>query len=138
MATSKPVHYPAMLALSDLAKCTEDQIRNGLVGEWGASVSQLAGFKILVAYESVGDYGCDSSGYYLFEDKTGALFEVSGGHCSCNGFEGQFTPTPTTHAYLTGETFYVGTGGYDSAADANVEAIKAYVKTLPKPKKAGG
>lgn len=43
-------------------------------------------------------YGCanyEGDAFVLFE-KEGKLFEVNGGHCSCYGLEGQFSPEETT------------------------------------------
>src|SRR5687768_16277755 len=98
-----------MLALADLKGNTEDQVKNILSiyyakedydREYGtpcAEVEQkLSKLEVLIAYESVGDYGCDSSSYFLFKDGEGNLFEIHGSHCSCYGFEGQFELEPTT------------------------------------------
>ena len=57
----------------------------------------LKNMEVLVAYESVGSWGCDSSSFFLLKDKTsGKMFEVHGGHCSCFGFEGQLQLEETT------------------------------------------
>jgi len=48
---------------------------------------------ILLAWYGYGDY--DGSAFVLFE-RGGKLYEVNGGHCSCNGLEGQWTPEETT------------------------------------------
>lgn len=55
----------------------------------------LRGVRILLAsYESEG-YECTA--FVLFE-RDGKLYEVNGFHCSCYGFEGQWTPEETTVA----------------------------------------
>lgn len=77
--------------------------------------STLNGCNILLAYYHVGDYGCDSSAFVLYE-KDGKLYEVHGGHCSCMGLEDQWDPEETTlealeHRATHGSLGSVG--GYD-------------------------
>jgi hypothetical protein len=36
-------------------------------------------------------------------EKDGQLYEVHGGHCSCYGLEGQWSPEETSKEYLLGE-----------------------------------
>lgn len=48
---------------------------------------------ILLAWYGHGDY--DGSAFVLFE-KGGQLYEVNGGHCSCNGLEDQWDPEETS------------------------------------------
>lgn len=69
------------------------------------------GIHILFAWY---DYrGYNGEAFVLFE-QDGKLFEVNGGHCSCYGLEGQWSPEETTlealafrlkegHAYSWGE-----------------------------------
>lgn len=52
---------------------------------------------ILLAWYSYEDYS--GSAFVLFK-KGDDLFEVNGGHCSCNGLEGQWDPKPTTWGAL--------------------------------------
>jgi len=52
---------------------------------------------ILLAWYGYGDY--DGSAFVLFE-RGGKLYEVNGGHCSCNGLEGQWSPEETSAAEL--------------------------------------
>jgi hypothetical protein len=86
-------------------------------------------FEILIAYESVGSYGCDSSSWFLLREKsTRNFFENFGTHCSCYGFEGQWKPELTTVEYLKSDKFYVCTGGYDDNSDANKAAINDYIR----------
>lgn len=57
------------------------------------ALKQWEGINILFA-----SYGCanyEGDAFVLFE-KEGKLFEVNGGHCSCYGLEGQFSPEETT------------------------------------------
>jgi hypothetical protein len=53
------------------------------------SLEEVEGCNFIVADYAYGDY--DGSAYVLFE-KDGKLYEVSGGHCSCYGLEGQWEP----------------------------------------------
>lgn len=53
--------------------------------------------KILIAYYSYENY--EGTAYVLY-DLNGKLFEVTGGHCSCNGLEGQWEPEETSIAAL--------------------------------------
>ena len=129
-----------LLALADLKDLNEYQVKQHLVREYGAvsndpEVSKaLENFEVLVAYESVGDYGCDSSSYFLLKSKqSGNLFVVTGGHCSCYGFENQFTPSETTVEALKHQAnngYFFSTGGYDSNADDNTKAVKDYINNL--------
>jgi len=48
---------------------------------------------ILLAWYGYGDY--DGSAFVLFE-RGGKLYEVHGGHCSCNGLEDQWEPEETS------------------------------------------
>lgn len=53
--------------------------------------------KILLASYDNEDY--EGSAYVLFE-RDGKLWEVTGGHCSCNGLEGQWDPEETNWAFI--------------------------------------
>lgn len=136
------------LYLADLADMTEDEIKTHIAADYAGDVSgldygsptdaeqaalreELANFDILVAYESVGDWGCDSASYFLIRDRSSQkLLEVSGGHCSCYGFEGQWEPQEVEVEYLKSDKFYLGCGGYDDACDAHTSAVKAFLQTL--------
>ena len=94
------------LYLEDLADCTEEQIKEHFLGEYQADASEVKKYRVLIAWESVGDWGCDSSSWFLLKDKkTGKLYEVNGSHCSCYGFEGQFEPEETSIDYIKSEHF---------------------------------
>lgn len=117
------------LFLEDLSGQTEEQVRAHLIGALEIGAQDLDRFEILVAYESVGSWGCDSSQWLLLRDKnTGELFENFGSHCSCYGFEGQFKPEPTTVKYLRSDKFSISTGGYDESAGANIQAVRDYIR----------
>ncbi len=76
----------------DLFSCKEDVLR-----EFDAPSDALDGADVLYAYYTQADY--EGSAFVLYE-KDGALIEVNGGHCSCNGLEGQWTPEATTWASI--------------------------------------
>ena len=116
------------LTLGDLEGKTKKELVAHLKDSWRATDEQLAGMEILIAYESVGSWGCDSSGFFLLR-KGRKLFEVHGSHCSCYGFEDQFNPEPTTRTYLRSDKFGMSTGGYDDNGPANLAAVKEFFET---------
>jgi hypothetical protein len=133
------------LFLADLSEKSEQEIKEHVAKEYGSVSSvdygtpdatiqkELATCKVLVAYESVGSWGCDSSSYFLFKRRNGTMFEVLGSHCSCDGFEGQWSPQEATVEYLKSDKFYLGTGGYDDNSDENQRAVKEFFATLGEP-----
>jgi len=140
-----------MIALEDLKEFTEQEIINHLAEnysgdkagfEYGiissddikAAKGNLASMEVLIAYESIGSWGCDSSSFFLLRDKnTKKLYEVHGSHCSCYGFEGQLDLEETTLAALKkrvrgGGVFY--SGGYDGNEDANKKVVNEFISNL--------
>lgn len=111
-----------------------------IISEFGLEPGALAGARVLLAYYHVGDYGCDSSAFVLFE-RDGKLYEVNGSHCSCHGlsensYSGgptQWEPEETTvealeHRLTHGSLGSVG--GYDGEGYAEQSrAVVAYLKT---------
>lgn len=119
------------LYLEDLSGLTQDEVKQHIVSSYEYPVEKLENYDILVAYESVGSWGCDSSSWFLIKDKTtGELYETHGSHCSCYGFEGQFEPEHTTLEYLQSDKFYFCCGGYDDNEKSNYQAVKDYLKGL--------
>jgi hypothetical protein len=127
-----------MLLLEDLKNKTEAEVKSHLVNEYTADPDVVDGLEVLIGYESVGDWGCDSSSFFLLRDKDGNLFEVHGSHCSCYGFEDQFTLEPTTIEALkfrinesyNHSVFY--TGGYDNNENENIKAATEYILSYGK------
>jgi len=126
-----------MLTLEDLKSLSEEEIKKHLINEYTADPDVLDGLEILIAYESVGSWGCDSSSFFLFKNKeTGELFEVHGSHCSCYGFENQFDLESTAVEALKFRVqkgkycsvFY--TGGYDSNGEENKRLVNEYIQSL--------
>lgn len=144
-----------MLALEDLKDYTPKKVIEHLIANYSGKESgmyastdpndedrkdatkRLKGMKVLIAYESVGDYGCDSSSFYLLK-KGKNLFEVHGSHCSCYGFEGQLTLEPTTVKALKarvekGGLFSIGgydSGGWNDDKNPNYKAAINYIKKM--------
>ena len=120
-----------MLALEDLKHLNLKQVKDHIARVFDIDRKELARWSVLIAYESVGSWGCDSSNYFLLRcRKTKRLFEARGSHCSCYGFEGQWKPERVTLAYLKSDKHYVSMGGYDSDDAGNREAIAKFVKKL--------
>lgn len=123
--------YRKRLALEDLSGYTDQQIRDHWIASWEIAKVVADAFNPVAAYESVGDFGCDSSGWFLLQNReTGELFEVHGSHCSCYGFEDQFTPEPTTLEYLKSDKFGLFCGGYDDHKNENKTAVVDFLKNL--------
>jgi hypothetical protein len=121
------------LTLEDLKDMDRKALLGHIVEQYECKPEEVKKFDILIAYESVGNYGCDSSSWFLLRDRASkALYEVSGSHCSCYGFENQWGPSLTTLAYLKSDHFRLYTGGYDDGAKANEEAVKNFIKRLRK------
>ena len=125
-----------MLLLEDLKGLSEAEVKAHLVREYEANSDVVNDLEIVIGYESVGSWGCDSSSFFLLKDKAGKLFEVHGSHCSCYGFEGQFDLEETYVEALKfrvdeskyGSVFH--TGGYDTDSDGNTKAVNDYILSM--------
>ena len=98
---------------------------------FGIDKNTLKNCHVYLAYYHVGDWGCDSSAFVLYEDDKGKLFEVNGSHCSCYGlseygYDGesrsQWEPEETcaeslSHRLVHGSLGIVG--GYDDEGYAS-------------------
>lgn len=92
---------------------------------WEADPKDLEGRDILVVGAQYDSY--EGVGFFLLRDRaTGKFYEVHGGHCSCNGFEGQFNPEECTLDYLLSEKFSF----YDLGGDGEKEKFLAFVREL--------
>lgn len=137
------------LILEDLKDMTADEVKKHISENYAGGASgfdygdpnkkteadllkELEGYDIVVAYESVGNWGCDSSSWFLLKRKSdGIFFEVSGGHCSCYGFEGQWKDLEaTTIEYLKSDNFNFYCGGYDDNETENQAAVKKFLLEL--------
>lgn len=142
---------PTLLTLQDLKGKSEADILEHLATQYSGTASGhdygsitnetiaaanelLKNKEVLIAYESVGDYGCDSSSFFLLRCKaTDKIYTVNGSHCSCFGFEGQLDLQETELAALklqneNGGVFYPG--GYDENEQENRQFISDYIKSL--------
>lgn len=141
-----------MLALEDLKYYSEQQVLEHLAENYSGEKSGfdygeitssdiekanelLKNMEVLVAYQSIGDWGCDSSAFFLLKDKTdGKIFEVHGSHCSCFGFGGQLQLEETTIEALKFRINNVGyifsTGGYDDNDAENKQKVSDFVLSL--------
>ena len=125
-----------MLLLEDLKDLSEDEVKSHLIGEYEAKAEIVNDLEIVIGYESVGSWGCDSSSFFLLKDKDGKLYEVHGSHCSCYGFEGQFQLEETSVDALKfrineskrSSVFCVG--GYDDNSNDNIKQVNDYILSM--------
>ena len=119
------------LYLEDYKDLTKSELLNTIAKDFEVSQKDLGKFHVLIAYKSVGNWGCDSSAWLLLKDKqTKELFEVNASHCSCYGFEQQFEPEETTVGYLKSDKFRYSSGGYDNSKESNKEQVNAFIKAM--------
>ena len=59
----------------------------GLLADF--EIENLGGYEVVLASYTYEDYSGEA---YVLLKKGGKLYEVHGGHCSCYGLEGQFSP----------------------------------------------
>lgn len=126
-----------MLALADFKGMDENFVKAKIANDFGIPEEHLEGCTLIVAYMSVGSYGCDSAAFVVFE-KEGNLYEVNASHCSCYGFsESDYSGDTRTQwkpeavedvqAILQRSDWGLAAGGYDDDQAANAAAIR---KTL--------
>jgi hypothetical protein len=87
----------------------------------GTSKEDLNGATIHLAWYGYGSYSGHSLVVY---EKDGKLFEVNGGHCSCNGLEDQWEPEETSLAALAMRN--LRDDEYGGSADAQ-EILTAFI-----------
>ncbi len=116
-----------MLKLADFTDYTDDEVVSHV--ELNYETNDVRNYEILIAYESVGAWGYDSSSWFLMR-KDGKLYENHGSHCSYYGFEGQFEPEETTKESLLARCVMFYGGGYDDESDANETAARKFVENL--------
>ena len=144
-----------MLAIEDLLGKTEAEVKQHIADQYAKTpydkesakvvYNELDNLDVLIAYESVGSWGCDSTSFFVFKDKaTGILYEMHGSHCSCYGFEGQFRMEETTIEALKSRVEHARSrnqdeedehsifsmGGYDGDATNNAKAVNEYIINL--------
>lgn len=119
------------LLVEDFANLSIDEVRSKICRDFEVDSLNLDRFQVLAAYMSEGMWGCDSSAWLLLRDRNSkALFEVHGSHCSCYGYEGQFTPELTSLEYLKSDKFGLSCGGYDNNEAHNKSTVVEFLKNL--------
>lgn len=134
-----------MLALEDLKDYSEEEVKEYLINSYSGDRDdyrssedvleqdkvrvQLKDCEVLIAYESVGAFGCDSSSMFLFR-KDNTYYCLYGSHDSTSGFEGQFDMDPISLIYLQSDKFHFPKGGYDESNGDNELAVKNYLAEL--------
>jgi hypothetical protein len=76
-----------------------------IISEFDAPKDALDGAEVLFAEYTYADY--EGNAFVLYR-KDGTLYEVSGGHCSCYGLEGQWDPEQTTPEALAKRSYFTG------------------------------
>lgn len=82
-----------MRLLADIAGYTEVELKEKIAADYECDPQEVNKYEIILGYECYGNYE-GTSYYLLYDPKDNGLYEVSGGHCSCNGMDGQWDPTP--------------------------------------------
>jgi len=95
------------LYFGELENLSEEAVRSVTANQFYVEEETLKQYNFIIADIDHQDY--EGSAYFLLEhQETGALFEVTGSHCSCMGFEDQWEPTPTTVEYLCSKHYSYG------------------------------
>lgn len=117
-----------MLALCDFAGFTHDEVVRDLAEDF-QSAGCMDGASCIVAYMSVGSFGCDSSAFIVFE-RNGEIWEVNGSHCSCYGFEGQWEPelVNDVETICIRDDLAIAGGGYDDDRKHNASKIRQHLR----------
>lgn len=115
-----------MLAICDFAGMDEAAVKAKICEDFEIDNSVLTDVEIVVAYMSVGSWGCDSDAFIVIR-RDNKLFEIHGSHCSCYGFEGQWDeePLPDVSVIATRDDYELAGGGYDNDSVNNAAAIRA-------------
>ena len=117
------------IKLEDYESVSDEELRKSIASSYEITEEELDKYDILLAYQSVGSWGCDSMAHLIMRRKEDdALMYNQGSHCSCYGFEDQFEPEETSKEELQRYSFYAG--GYDNNEDSNQKAMKDFIETL--------
>lgn len=83
---------------------TDDELGEMITTEFQIERSELDKIEILIG--SIDWYDYEGDAYFLIRDRaTGNLYEVTGSHCSCMGFEDQWKPQITSKEYLLSQNY---------------------------------
>ena len=112
------------LALADFATMTDAEIRQKISSDYSIELHdpKLDEFEILLAYQE--DESYESQSWFLLQDRaSGDLYELHGSHCSCYGYEGQWTPEKTTIPYL--QSAHFSPNCYDNSCRVQIKEFVA-------------
>lgn len=113
-----------MLGLGDFDGVTEDDLRARIAQEYEVARAEVDGYAILAA--SGWSDGYEEGHWFLLRRLSdGALMENDSGHCSCYGFEGQWSPTEANAVAMLARksvTWHV--------PDANRDQLRALIAGL--------
>lgn len=127
------------LFLEDLEGYSEDEVKQHLLQYYastggvddGMIASYLDAHDVMIAYESLGAFGCDSTAHFLFRHKiTGEYQELMASHFSDCGFDGQFEPQDVSLDFLKSNRFRLKYGGYDEYPNRNRQSVDAFIDSL--------
>ena len=83
--------------LGDASSFSVEECLNWIKNQHGDSFPEW----LIPIYGDYNSYGYEEdAGFLLIEPATGIFYEISGSHCSCYGFEGQFVPQECPIEYL--------------------------------------
>ena len=116
------------LKLADLKSMKWVEILSHIASSYDTDLHDLNELEFLIAYESVGAWGCDSSSFFLVR-KENKLYEVNGSHCSCYGFKGQWILDETDKNSLLLRKSWC-CGGYDDDSKENDKKVKNFLRSL--------
>lgn len=104
LCTTREHNMELKLYMNELEGLSESEMIERVASEFSIKKETLLGFEFMIADINYEDYS--GNAYFLIKDReTGSLFEVSGSHCSCMGFEDQWELSPTTLTYLTSKHY---------------------------------
>jgi hypothetical protein len=87
------------LLLNNLEGLSEEALVETIAYEFQIEKSEVQKYEVLIG--KIHDYDYESDAYFLLRDRaTGVLYEAGGSHCSCMGYEGQWSPAITSKEYL--------------------------------------
>ena len=87
------------LFLGDLDSYKYNEVVDKISHDFQVEKSELDKMEFLIAY--IEEANWEGTAYCLVRDReTGSLYEIHGGHCSCNGFEEQWIPQIISKEYL--------------------------------------
>lgn len=95
------------LYFGELVGLSEEQVIEKTASEFCVDEEILKQYHFIIA--DIDHCGYEGDAYFLISHReTGELFEVSGSHCSCMGFEDQWSPKLTTVSYLCSQHYSYG------------------------------